>query len=336
MTHPITPHLLSKIAACFGLPDRTSPILLGNSSNLIFETQYREKPAILRVSAKSAAEMPHYQAEIDWVNTLAENGAPVCRALPSRNGNVVEGFGQPGASWLVSVFEKAPGCPPDTGSPQEWNAALFTEWGRTMGKIHQLSSRYAAQPAPRQRGQWQEDIYFQPTYNFAQEEEGAARAWAEVIHRLQALPKAPGMYGLIHNDFHQGNFFVHNRQITVFDFDDCLYHWYTCDIAIALYHAVESVPKAEPALRRIHLVNFAREFLHAFLDGYQKAYTVPQGWAAQLPLFLEYRRLCSYRYLSAYWPVSQREDWQQSLLERMRKKIEDRVLDLEIDFSRIA
>lgn len=52
---------------------------------------------------------------------------------------------------------------------------------------------------------------------------------------LHALPKDADSYGLIHNDFNDGNFTVDydNDNITAFDFDDCCYFWFMYDIACA-------------------------------------------------------------------------------------------------------
>ena len=53
---------------------------------------------------------------------------------------------------------------------------------------------------------------------------------------LDSLPKDDDCYGLIHADIHQGNFFVdENDNITIFDFDDCHYHWFAYDLAVPLF-----------------------------------------------------------------------------------------------------
>jgi Ser/Thr protein kinase RdoA (MazF antagonist) len=43
-------------------------------------------------------------------------------------------------------------------------------------------------------------------------------------------------YGLIHTEFHFGNMYYYNNQLTFFDFDDASYKYFISDIAIVLYY----------------------------------------------------------------------------------------------------
>ena len=69
---------------------------------------------------------------------------------------------------------------------------------------------------------------------------------------MDTLRQESDAYGLVHADLHMGNFFVdHSGQMTVFDFDDCCFHWFGYDCAVSV---VSSMPCAtsplEPAFSR--------------------------------------------------------------------------------------
>ena len=53
------------------------------------------------------------------------------------------------------------------------------------------------------------------------------------------LAGARTTYGLIRQESHGNNFLVDDvGQITLFDFDDCAYSWFSNDIAIVLFYIV--------------------------------------------------------------------------------------------------
>ena len=66
-------------------------------------------------------------------------------------------------------------------------------------------------------------------------------------------PKIADSYGLIHNDFNDGNFTVDydNGDITVFDFDDCCYFWFMYDLACAWEGGIGRVMFRPLAERRL-------------------------------------------------------------------------------------
>nr|WP_245630323.1 phosphotransferase [Amphibacillus sediminis] len=128
------------------------------------------------------------------------------------------------------------------------------------------------------------------TGNFKGVSNVVVQKWEEFVGELNKLPKDKNGYGLIHNDLHQGNFYVHNDEIIVFDFGDCEYNWFIYDIAIVLYHAVQSIDENENKARE----KFAQLFIKAFLEGYLTENNLSSFWLAKLSFFLNYRGIYSY------------------------------------------
>ena len=79
--------------------------------------------------------------------------------------------------------------------------------------------------------------------------------------------------------------------------DDWLYNWFLCDIAIAFFHAISYRHVNEPQ----KCVNFVWDFIEPFLKGYLKENRIDSYWIEKLPLFLDYRRICSYIFFTKIW-----------------------------------
>lgn len=302
---------------------------IGNSANLIYEFQHKGDSFILRITEKDLEYLASYEAEVDFVNYLAENKVSVSKAISSINNKVVEAIKFSNSCYIVSIFEKAAGHMPIINNAEEWNDKLFYKWGRTMGQMHALSKEYTLNHQYANRKQWNEDIYFTREYAIPIEDTNIYSKWNKIIDELDSLPKDINSYGLIHYDFHQYNFFVNEGNITVFDFDDCLYHWFVCDIAIAFYHALACIPISEQEKR----IDFAWYFIEPFLKGYLKENELDGYWVEKIPLFLEYRRMCSYIFFTKMWQNQNIDQKQKEHLERMKYNIENEVPYIEMDFK---
>lgn len=299
---------------------------IGNSNNVIYEFQYKGEYFILRITKKSIEYLSSYEAEVDFIDYLSKNKVMVSKAISSINNKLVETIKLNNSYYIISIFEKADGHAPTISSIEEWNSALFYNWGKTMGQIHHLSKEYKFM----KRKQWDEDIYFSEEYSISIGDKKLISMWNKIINELKILPKDKNSYGLIHNDFHQYNFFVNkDNKLTVFDFDDCLYSWFIYDITIAFYHAVACVPANESQKR----INFAGSFIESFLKGYTKENIIDSYWIEKIPLFLEYRRLCSYMFFVKMWSKENIDPWQKEYLERMKYNIENEIPYIEINFK---
>ncbi|GAA3400622.1 hypothetical protein GCM10020370_05610 [Paenibacillus hodogayensis] len=99
--------------------------------------------------------------------------------------------------------------------------------------------------------------------------------------------------------------------ITVFDFDDSIYGWFSLDIAIAAAHAVWwGAPKDDRQSKN----EFATKFLNEFLEGYFKSNHLTDYWIKQIPMFMDYRNICSFFWWLSNWDgdESKLNDFQQS------------------------
>ena len=114
--------------------------LLDGFESFMYEFTRGGQPGILRIGHSLRRTPQLIQAEVDWINYLAEGGAGVAKALLSARGNLVEAVddGQ-GEQFLVTAFARAPGR---HTRKADWTPALFERYGQLIGRIHALSHKY--------------------------------------------------------------------------------------------------------------------------------------------------------------------------------------------------
>jgi Ser/Thr protein kinase RdoA (MazF antagonist) len=246
---------------------------------------------ILRAAYRSDRPFEQIQAEVDFVNYLADGGARVSRALPSEDGNLVERLEADGLDFIVVAFEKAPGLRlPDNGYRYREGVSLdeyFQNWGRTLGKMHALTKRY--------RPSWPD--LRRPTLLATHPASEIDRLIPEnlvvvrekllaLLARVERMPTPADSYGLIHADFNDGNFCVdyENGDITAFDFDDACYCWFAKELADA-WDGGAGWCAREPDPRRRR--EFMRHYMEQVMLGYDRENTPDPSWLEDLPFFLK-------------------------------------------------
>lgn len=279
-----TDDILQEAVRRFG-SQTVSVVTLDGFENFIYEIQVAGQPRILRI-AHSLHRTPEMVAgEIDWLNFLADRGVSVPRALPSTGGALVEVLpAADGSVFSAVTFEKAPGSRPRR---EDWQNGLPKTLGELLGRMHALAKTYQVPDARIRRPDLFDDLEGFAARYLPAGEEAIIRKYDELLAYLHTLPATPGVYGLIHQDAHGGNFFVQDGRITLFDFDDCLYGWYAYDIAMALFYVLP-----------LHCTEkdreFGRQFMLEFLSGYRLENDIDVEWLARIPHFLKLREIDLY------------------------------------------
>jgi Ser/Thr protein kinase RdoA (MazF antagonist) len=150
---------------------------------------------------------------------------------------------------------------------------------------------------------------------------------ARLLQRIQALPKPSEAYGLIHCDLHFGNFFIHvtEQVITLIDFDDCAYGWFSMDIAILLFDILVLYPGLDKE-------GFGRKFLRNFLKGYLNENPLSGFWLEQIPLFLKLLEINIYDMVAKLHPHDPGDWGTKSLLGR-KERLENDLPYVALDFA---
>jgi Ser/Thr protein kinase RdoA (MazF antagonist) len=296
---------------------------LDGFESFIYEYARNGQEYILRVGHSLRRSPGLIAGEVDWINYLADGGVSVARAVASSTGKLVEVIddGQGGA-FLATAFEKAPGEPIRS---EAWNGDFFKRYGRLIGRMHALSKAYRPPNPSWKRPNWDGPLMLDLESWIPDREPRVKERWAELNAYLQGLPRDGDGYGLIHQDAHAGNFFVHGDEIILFDFDDCVYGWFAYDIAVVLFYAVMGA-QDWPA--------FTRSFMTNFLAGYAQENELPPGWLARIPHFLKLREIDLYAVIHRSFDVQNLDDpWVKRYMDGRRQRLERGAPYIDFDFT---
>lgn len=259
--------------------------------NLVYDYDQAVAPMILRISFRPDRPPEQILAEVHFINYLSENGVRVSRAMPSVNGNLVETLMIERQRFIAVSFFKGKGVRvPDNDYRYREGAPIdeyFQNWGQVLGQIHALTQRYVPLDPPTRRPEWLKKRTPESISEIVPEDLPLVRArLTNLLADFAVLPKPKDGYGLIHNDFNDGNFTVDydTGDITVFDFDDSCFNWFMYDLACAWEGGVGRVMFQPDAHRR---EDFMERYFEQVMLGYNRENTLEQVWLQRLPLFLK-------------------------------------------------
>lgn len=289
--------ILERALAVYGINRDTIKPLDGFESYL-YQFQRSGEEGILRISHSIRRSPDMIRAELDWIDYLYQAGVGVSKPLRSLEDSWVESLADgEGGCFLTAAFQKASGEP---HSGLDWSDELLREYGYQIGSMHKLATTYQPSNPAWRRPAWNDPIHHEVEAFIPDRDSKIRRLFRETIRHISKLPVEKNAYGLIHQDPHQGNFFVdQGGKITFFDFDDSSYSWFVEDIALALFYAV--MGQKDPP-------GFTERFLIGFLPGYFAAYPLELKWFQEIPLFMKMRELDLYAVIHRSFDVENLKD----------------------------
>lgn len=295
--------------------------LLGDFENYVYEGKIDDVSYVLRLTHSSHRSTDMVLGEIEWINYLAENGVSVARAIHSTSGKLAEEIHVGEDYFVASMFQKARGRLLDRTNPVEPTPEVIFEWGKTIGKMHRLTKHFQPSKPRFRRPQWFEDDLMCFEKYLPKEDKHIINIGYSLLEYAKNFPQSQDCYGLIHTDVHQGNFFVDEGRITVFDFDDCSYQWFASDIAIALYYIVWRKCSGRPQSEKDA---YAKEFLDNFMIGYNTENRLEEFWLNEIPFFLKLRDITLYTVFHQKFDQDNLQRFAK-LLDEIRSRIEREV-----------
>jgi len=261
------------------------------AANLVYEYEMDKKPLILRVSFTPERTLEQIQAELHFVNYLAENGVSVSRPVPSLDGNLVEIIEAAGIAFHAVTFIKGRGMRvPDNEYRYRSDAPVeeyFRNWGKILGQMHALTKDYQPESDVIRRPDWFE-LHKSRLALAAQLPDRLHRVQAQIqiiLDELKSLPSDTDTFGLIHGDFNDGNFTVDyaDGTITVFDFDDSCHFWFLYEIASAWEGGIGRTMFRGLSERKA----FMQHYMEQVMEGYNQENSLSDEWLERLPLFIQ-------------------------------------------------
>ncbi len=255
--------------------------------NAVFDVKLNDRRVALRVHRLGYHSDDALRSELQWMSALNEVGIETPVVVPSiDNGMFVR---QPlnglDAAVQIDVFEWIDGeqlgsVEEGLNDPEKITEAYFTI-GALAAKVHNQSSRWEL-PENFNRHAWDAAGLAgdQPFWNKFWELKAASeeqrefllRAKERVFDALDALPKTPDIYSMIHADLVTENVMVTANGIKLIDFDDAGFGWHLFELATVLYFLLD-----EP---------WYEQAKNALIDGYRSERRLSDEQLALLPLFL--------------------------------------------------
>ena len=153
---------------------------------------------------------------------------------------------------------------------------------------------------------------------------------ASLVEELKNLPIGSADFGLIHDDLHFANFLIQaNGQVSIIDFDDCVYGWFAIDVAMALFDILVLYDPASEAEKQ----GFAHRFLSNYLAGYRTEKDLSQYWLNQVPRFLKLKELCIYATLIGHTDIAQSGSWVGRFMRGRSTRIAEDLPYVDINFT---
>ena len=320
----LTPKVLQDAMKLFGATS-DSYRLISDVENFVYECMRRDGPFILRITHNSHRNAHQIMAELDWMRYLSDHDVAVPQSIRSEQGALVEVAGVENSCFFITAFHKVDG--ENIIDAHACTAPVYQEWGRIMGKMHRLATCYIPREPSCRRSAWFEnDILVNITHYLAGQPKILEKIQGLLGH-LAEFPQDEDAYGLIHTDFTDVNFFVHDGKIAVFDFDDSEYHWFAYDVAVVLFDTLPWLPH-----QGMNKGDFARFFWNHFYTGYVGEYSLNEYWLNQLPIFMKLREMFLYGVFHKKWDLDSLTEEQQKMLDAYRFNIENDVRPLDIRF----
>ena len=303
---------------------------LGDFENYVYEVHRGEVPYILRLTHSSHRSKEEVEAELQWINYLHKHGVNVSLVNDSEAGNLVEVLETGDTHFFVCLFDKAPGKPVMMDDPL-FDDDLFYKWGKLTGHMHRVTKGYVQGEAGRDR--WdQDDVLDYEKYLTSDKDRDIISKGHQNKETIRGFKETRDSFGLIHSDIHPGNFFYHDGDLHVFDFDDSTQFFFVSDVAIPLYYSVWWKFRNETLETRR---GFGGKFLIAFLKGYLTECDIDDEWVKRIPHFLLLRDLTLYTVFHKKWDLENLSDGERSLLSQIRERLQEDEPIVDLDYEKI-
>lgn len=249
---PLDPQDVRESALCWHELTGASARLINHSENHTFLFEGPAGRFTLRVHRPGYQDDKTVQSELTWLAALQrDTDVPVTRPVPGANGQVLQHFiTQSGEHRHAVLFHYVHGIEPDMSRDL---TSLFAMLGSYAAKLHQHVTAWSRPPGfTRQAwdagsilspdglwGNWRTAPGVDSTNRLLIE-----RATQRLRRDLHTYGTEADRYGLIHADMRLGNLLVDGGKVSLIDFDDAGFCWFTYDFAasISFYETHPAVP----------------------------------------------------------------------------------------------
>jgi Ser/Thr protein kinase RdoA (MazF antagonist) len=323
----IAPDSLREILHAFGLRPETSRFLR-DSQNCVYSCEDAGRKFIIRVSRSRHRDSSQVRAELAWISFLIQRGIKACAPIPAGNGDLCPSFEFDGQVYIVTCFEHAPG---HEITLQDITQPLYEKLGAMVGSMHAAAVDFNATRPALDRPKWDESrLLREDVAGLGDSLTDKFRSTiADLVRDLRSYPLTSQNHGLIHGDVSFGNYFIHEGDLWIFDFDNCEYGYFAQDLATVLYDSIyckvlNKFADAQPTERMI-------PFWKAFWSAYSKTGPLNEIDTLQFKNFFLLREAIIFVHYHRTMDLRNIDDPFRMDLEVMRRNVEN--LDHQVDFD---
>ncbi len=278
--------------------------ILWNNENLVFQTGNY----VFRVTKFTHRIEEEINVETQLLYILHDNWASVAKLVPSLKGNLYEKY----EDVYISCFEYVD-WEIITVHNNDNNDDIIKQWGKTMWKIHKITSENIKKIKSEDRLELNQEIIISNAwFLLPSDEENILFSLNNLLSSINKLWINNDNYWLVHTDMRPRNFHYKDWMITHFDFDDISRYWYVYDIAVAIFHETENFESITSRTR------YFKHFLKCFLDWYMIEKSVDKFVLKDLINFVKLRLIYSYIDYYKRLKIKWVDSWKEKMI--LRKK----------------
>ncbi len=313
--------IFNKFKSIFGGSNYSEP---SGFESFVYEFERNNLQLILKISHSSRRSPEEIQGEIDYLNFLHNEEIPVALVEKSLSGNFVEIEEAVDGFFTGICFQKAKGR---HIRKEDKTPDLFLQMGKIQAAMHN-----SAEKANLGGIKFHRPDCFEMDKNVVREcltdkDCEVIKIYDDLFEGFGKQTKTSQNYGIMHYDFHPGNFFINGDKLTLFDFDDSVYFWFIADMAVTLFYQVPHDIKNQKEFDSVKL------FLDNFLQGYTEIRSFDTASIIEFGNYLKMREIILYAILQTSGLIG-KNNWVDGYLRNRKDKIINHVPYL--DFSRIG
>ncbi len=278
-----------------------------NVANLVYFSKIESQEIVIRLTPTSQRSSDEINAELQWMNDLKKNGLNIVEIILSNQSSLFHTLNIHGSEFHIMVMKKIEGTRAD---PDTLTIDILHQWSATLALLHKNSKSIQS---GLKRETWNKDTIFLKSLSCIDSVGTQTKKLFQDAIQFVSSQTTGNNFGLIHGDLHTGNYFIHNNQIIVFDFDDCCYHYFLYDLTIPVLSIYKMWDLADNISHKQDLIN-------QFLENYFSYFEKPQNFKNIFKKFIQYRLL-----LVHYWLIAIRSE--RELSEDSQKAFADAIKD---------
>tara|TARA_R110002020_G_scaffold18686_28_gene64925 strand:+ start:1786 stop:2757 length:972 start_codon:yes stop_codon:yes gene_type:complete len=276
-----------------------SATLVNHSENHTFRIDMPDQRCfMLRIHRSGYQSVQSIESELAWLQALRQDtGLPVPEAIAGGDGCLLQDFrALDGSARQAVLFHHIAGREPTLNDDL---VGVFHTLGGYAATLHQHAAGWN-RPAGFIRQSWQASTILDADGPWGdwRVAPGVNEKNRLVLDRLDATlwlrladyGLSPDRYGLIHADMRLGNLLLDGKRLSLIDFDDCGFCWFTYDFAAAIsFHETNPVI---PALKA------------AWLEGYQAVRPLDKADMSAIDAMVMLRRMALLAWIGSHAETS--------------------------------